>query len=255
MASDKSRNPYMRDYQKKRYHSRRKDAIKMLGGKCSSCGSTTRLEFDHKDPDNKNFAITRLWSVPEAEFKGEVKKCRLLCNSCHRKNTGKQRESGEVKSKPGKTSYEDSGRRKKSAGLRYLSQRLTKVADQLKTEQRTIIRDARRLALMLGKNLDVAVIRAREFDKSKRLPDVPVLTWAIFDHDSGKKELLFEVHARMGLEEQADKVTKILVRNLDKANSVLNYEDVRKDRGMTSHSISALHGVEDGQSKQQGIRL
>jgi len=110
---DPSRNEYQRKYQKNRYHERKKQAIDMLGGKCSSCGTTKKLELDHKKPGTKSFTITKLWSVPEAEFKKEVKKCRLLCNSCHRKNTSKQRENGTVKSVPGKTKYKNN--RKKAS--------------------------------------------------------------------------------------------------------------------------------------------
>ena len=132
---DPSRNEYQKDYQKKRYHSRKKEAIEMLGGKCSVCGTTKNLELDHKNPDNKNFAVTKLWSVPEAEFKREVKKCRLLCNKHHREHTGKQREKGEVKSVPGKSKYDDSGRRK-SARLLSLASRLARVGHVLAARER-----------------------------------------------------------------------------------------------------------------------
>lgn len=110
---DPSRNEYQRKYQKKRYHGRKKQAIKMLGGKCSVCGTTSGLELDHKDPDKKSFNVTKLWSVPEAEFKREVKKCKLLCKKHHRERTGKQRENGDVKSIPGKTQYDGKGRKTK----------------------------------------------------------------------------------------------------------------------------------------------
>lgn len=116
---DPSRNGYQREYQKKRYHQRKKDAIKSLGGKCSSCGTTRGLELDHKKPGTKSFTITKLWSVPDDEFNKEVRKCRLLCKSCHKKNTAKQRENGEVKSVPGKSKYDSKGRRKRKSKKAY----------------------------------------------------------------------------------------------------------------------------------------
>src|SRR3989304_2792109 len=109
---DPSRNGYQKKYQLDRYHSRMDEAKKSLGGKCSSCGSPRGLELDHKNPSNKKFNISKLWSVPEAEFNREVKKCHLLCNKCHRKNTGKQRENGEVTSEPGKSEYGKDNRKK-----------------------------------------------------------------------------------------------------------------------------------------------
>jgi len=111
---DPSRNEYQRKYQKNRYHDRKKQAIKMLGGKCTVCGTTRSLELDHKNPDKKSFNVTKLWSVPEEEFKKEVRKCKLLCSKHHRERTSKQRENGDVKSIPGKTQYDSKGRKTKS---------------------------------------------------------------------------------------------------------------------------------------------
>jgi hypothetical protein len=111
---DPSRNEYQRKYQKNRYHDRKKQAVDMLGGKCSVCSTTRGLELDHKNPDTKSFNVTKLWSVPEAEFKREVRKCKLLCKKHHRERTGKQREKGDVKSVPGKTQYDSKGRKTKS---------------------------------------------------------------------------------------------------------------------------------------------
>lgn len=139
---DPSRNEYQKKYQKNRYHERKKEAIRMLGGKCAVCGTTKNLELDHKNPDNKSFNVTKLWSVPEAEFKREVKKCKLLCNKHHRERTGKQRENGEVKSIPGKTQYDSKGRktksrRKKASHLRSLATRVAEVARDLNARPQT----------------------------------------------------------------------------------------------------------------------
>lgn len=64
------------------------DAIAYLGGKCSICGydrCIAALEFHHKDPAQKDFAIsgggvTRSWN----KIKEELDKCILLCSNCHR---------------------------------------------------------------------------------------------------------------------------------------------------------------------------
>lgn len=136
---DPSRNEYMRSYQLKKYHKRMKAAKKALGGKCSKCDSTRNLQLDHKNPDGKEFVVSKLWSVPEAEFNKEVKKCRLLCRSCHGKHTGKQRETGIVKSTPGKTDYDSKGRKKhKKASMESLISRINKVASSDSLVQRLV---------------------------------------------------------------------------------------------------------------------
>jgi len=55
-----------------KYHRRRREAIKKLGGRCVLCGSKKNLEFDHRDPKKKSFS---LWSssVAEARFQVELK--------------------------------------------------------------------------------------------------------------------------------------------------------------------------------------
>lgn len=79
-------NTYMNKYLKKRYYSRRAQAISQLGGHCTDCGSTENLEFDHVDPSTKNFVIGRaLCSVSEQKLQEELTKCVLRCTSCHRK--------------------------------------------------------------------------------------------------------------------------------------------------------------------------
>lgn len=63
-----------------------------LGGKCKKCGykkSPYALDFNHINPTQKIFSITRLlqeeakWSVIEKE----IKKSELLCANCHREHT------------------------------------------------------------------------------------------------------------------------------------------------------------------------
>lgn len=63
-------------------------AVDHLGGSCENCGYDNylgALEFHHKDPNEKDFAIaekglTRSWEL----IKSEIEKCILLCSNCHR---------------------------------------------------------------------------------------------------------------------------------------------------------------------------
>lgn len=64
-------------------------ALEYLGGKCNDCGIQSDIpaiyDFHHKDPKEKDFAIsqsgsTRSWKLVERE----LDKCVLLCSNCHR---------------------------------------------------------------------------------------------------------------------------------------------------------------------------
>lgn len=63
-------------------------AVALLGGCCSACGfrsSLAALEFHHRDPRWKDFAIS-VDGVPRAwgRIVAELSKCVLLCANCHR---------------------------------------------------------------------------------------------------------------------------------------------------------------------------
>lgn len=77
------RNPYFRAYMSNRYVVRMAAATEYLGGCCVDCGSRQDLEFDHRDPGKKEFAITACASVSEDRFWVEVDKCELRCRDCH----------------------------------------------------------------------------------------------------------------------------------------------------------------------------
>jgi len=75
-------------------HTRKKELIMLMGGKCSMCGynrSASALDFDHIDPKTKSRTLSHLlannhqWAWDEA--KKEAEKCRLLCSNCHREIT------------------------------------------------------------------------------------------------------------------------------------------------------------------------
>lgn len=81
-------NAYMSEYCKKRYHTRRQEALEHLGGVYVSCGSTENLEFDHTNPENKEYAIGKI--ITGCNLKKvykELEKCQLLCKKCHLKKS------------------------------------------------------------------------------------------------------------------------------------------------------------------------
>ena len=78
------------EYFQKRRKERRLKYLKLLGGKCEECGSKKNLEFDHIDPSKKEFGISRYLNYADDRLMEEVKKCRLLCQDCHKKKTHKE---------------------------------------------------------------------------------------------------------------------------------------------------------------------
>ena len=83
-------NEYQRTYQLERYHARKADAIRLLGGRCAICGSAEKLEVDHIDPARKSFPISKLWSVSKERFYAELGKCQLLCKPHHIEKTRRE---------------------------------------------------------------------------------------------------------------------------------------------------------------------
>lgn len=80
---------YHRNYSRNYYHLRKKELIQKLGGKCAECGSIENLEFDHIDPENKKFNISRLLNRSKQATDDELQKCQLLCHNCHQEKTRK----------------------------------------------------------------------------------------------------------------------------------------------------------------------
>ena len=74
-------------YCKDRWKTRRLDALKKFGGKCSMCGYSKcldALEFHHVDPTTKKYDWNRLKMVSQSALEKELKKCVLVCANCHR---------------------------------------------------------------------------------------------------------------------------------------------------------------------------
>lgn len=65
----------------------KKYLISLLGGKCKKCGydrCISALEFHHKNPLEKDFALSGSKINSRKKMETEVKKCILLCANCHR---------------------------------------------------------------------------------------------------------------------------------------------------------------------------
>jgi hypothetical protein len=84
----KDRAAYLIQAVKQRRHKLKLLALEYKGGKCELCGykrEVSALEFHHKDPQQKDFALstrglTRSWN----KIQRELDKCVLVCANCHR---------------------------------------------------------------------------------------------------------------------------------------------------------------------------
>jgi len=79
----------------KRYYNRKEFFINLLGGKCINCGSVENLQFDHKDPKQKEFNISQKWDYKIDYVLKEMEKCQLLCDKCHKEKN--KIDNGEAK--------------------------------------------------------------------------------------------------------------------------------------------------------------
>lgn len=80
-----------REYDNSRYAKRRALAIEMLGGVCSKCGSTDRMEIDHVDRNKKEMTFEDMAHGSLERMKSELKKCQLLCHEHHVEKTVRER--------------------------------------------------------------------------------------------------------------------------------------------------------------------
>lgn len=75
-------------YKVRQYRQRRARLIALRGGKCVDCGATEDLEFDHRDPREKSFDLSRrIGSKSMLELAAEATKCDLRCHRCHVKKS------------------------------------------------------------------------------------------------------------------------------------------------------------------------
>lgn len=77
----------MRQYMRQRRAKNQAYARKLLGSRCSICGSTKNLEFDHKDRATKVIGIADMLSHSLDKLTEELRKCQLLCHDCHNSKT------------------------------------------------------------------------------------------------------------------------------------------------------------------------
>lgn len=87
-------NAYMNTYMRERWQRRRSWGIARLGGKCVDCGTIELLQFDHVDPEAKNFTLAKQSSCSELRFLEEIAKCVLRCKWCHIERTRAQQTVG-----------------------------------------------------------------------------------------------------------------------------------------------------------------
>ena|SRR6187551_1173148 len=60
--------------------------IEAAGGKCQVCGydkCDAALQFHHRNPEEKSFAISAKQFIALEKGLEEIKKCDLLCANCH----------------------------------------------------------------------------------------------------------------------------------------------------------------------------
>lgn len=80
----------VREYHRAYWRKRRQKIIDFLGGECVECGEADFLEFDHIDPNDKSFDIKANVTLSNSEVYEELKKCQLLCKTCHQQKTAKE---------------------------------------------------------------------------------------------------------------------------------------------------------------------
>jgi hypothetical protein len=86
------------------YAINRQNLIEHLGGNCIQCGSIELLQFDHIDPNTKEYEISKYISrvnIPEYIW-NEIEKCQLLCLRCHKDKSDSDRGIGHGQGRSGK---------------------------------------------------------------------------------------------------------------------------------------------------------
>lgn len=71
------------ELERARWAARKKLGLWILGGHCVVCGTNRRLEFDHRRPGCKSFALME-GTVSHSRWLRELRKCQLLCKTHHK---------------------------------------------------------------------------------------------------------------------------------------------------------------------------
>lgn len=88
----RNREEYFKGYylaRQEKVRALRHKLIGGAGGACKQCGKVVeewQFEFHHRDKDRKNFELSgnNILSYSVEELLAEIKKCDLLCSTCHR---------------------------------------------------------------------------------------------------------------------------------------------------------------------------
>lgn len=83
----------MRSY----YMKRLEEAQVLLGGECAQCGAKEALEFDHVNPREKKYDITKILMQAKAKWLAELRKCQLLCKVHHKEKTNAHIADGTIR--------------------------------------------------------------------------------------------------------------------------------------------------------------
>lgn len=74
---------YELQYRAETRKARRGEWIAKQGGVCVTCGSTDRLEIDHRNPAEKSCEVEQIWFRTAEARAVELAKCQVLCRDCH----------------------------------------------------------------------------------------------------------------------------------------------------------------------------
>jgi hypothetical protein len=80
-----------REYLAKIRTRRRAQAVELLGGRCSKCGATGKLEFHHIDRTSKRTNVGMMLHYSTESLSAELRKCVLLCSLCHHLESNNER--------------------------------------------------------------------------------------------------------------------------------------------------------------------
>lgn len=95
--SGEAYNRYLSKYMRERYRQRMAAFKIEFGGACARCGDTETLEFHHCDPGDKLESISVLCNKADEVVREELKKCELLCRSCHQAEHASRHAHGTTK--------------------------------------------------------------------------------------------------------------------------------------------------------------
>lgn len=85
----KCKNKQDAEYWSNKRFIKKKIFVEYKGGKCIKCGYNkclAALDFHHRDPKTKRYAVSKLYSISLkrlSEIEEELDKCDLLCRNCH----------------------------------------------------------------------------------------------------------------------------------------------------------------------------